>query len=243
MKFLIIEDNPQISQILNLTLKANWPDANLLSTFYGQEGVELARKELPDIIILDIMLPDIGGFEVLRQVRTFSAALVVILTAMGEEDNRIKGLQEGADDYIVKPFSTRELVARLQSLIRRQEMCQTPATATTASKIPEENNLVIDTLSQKATLGNRLLKIGPREYELLHLLVSSEGTAIPKRTLMKEVFPENAESDTRFVDVYIKKLREALGDAQQLIFDESTTGYKFSGKYSIVRGDLKSLDS
>jgi len=241
MKFLIIEDNPQISQILNLTLKANWPDANLLSTFYGQEGVELARKELPDIIILDIMLPDIGGFEVLRQVRTFSAALVVILTAMGEEDNRIKGLQEGADDYIVKPFSTRELVARLQSLIRRQEMCQT--TTTPATKVSNENNLVIDTLSQKATLGDILLKIGPREYELLHLLVSGEGMAIPKRTLMKEVFPENAESDTRFVDVYIKKLREALGDAQQLIFDESTTGYKFSGKYSIVRGDLKSLDS
>jgi len=241
MKILVIEDNPQISQILTMTLKANWSDATLLTTFYGLEGVELARKESPDIILLDLMLPDIDGFQVLRQIRVFSDALLVIITAKGDEENRITGIQDGADDYIVKPFSTRELAARLKSLIRRRDR----TTAAVTTKIINETTLVIDIVSQKATLGGKLLKIGPREYELLHLLVSSEGMVLTKRALTKEVFPENAESDTRFVDVYIKKLRETLGenpDNPKMILEEGTTGYKFVGLCSIVRGALKELD-
>ncbi len=127
MKILIIEDDPKIIEIVARTLETKWSEVDLLSTFYGEEGVELVKKELPDIIILDLMLPDADGFQVLRQIRSFSDVLLVILTARGEEDNRIRGLQEGADDYIVKPFSTGELVARMKSLIRRTEMTETTA--------------------------------------------------------------------------------------------------------------------
>ncbi len=244
MKILIIEDDPKIIEIVARTLETKWSEVDLISTFYGEEGVELVKKELPDIVILDLMLPDTDGFEVLRQIRSFSDVLLVILTARGEEDHRIRGLQEGADDYIVKPFSTGELVARMKSLIRRREMTET--TAAVARKPSTKNRLIIDTASQKASVGSSLLKIGPREYELLYLLVTNAGEALSKQVVMKEVFPENDESDTRFVDVYVKKLREALAenpDNPKMILNEGTEGYKFVGSYSMVRETLKEIES
>ena len=244
MKILIIEDDPEIIEIVARTFETKWSEVDLISTFYGDEGVELVKKELPDIVILDLMLPDTNGFEVLRQIRSFSDVLLVILTARGEEDHRIRGLQDGADDYIVKPFSVGELVARMKSLIRRREMTET--TAAVAGKPSTRSRLIIDTASQKASVGSSLLKIGPREYELLCLLVTNAGEVLSKQVLMKEVFPENDESDTRFVDVYIKKLREALGedpDNPKMILNEGTESYKFVGSYSMVREALKEIES
>jgi len=244
MKILIIEDDPKIIEIVARNLETKWSEVNLLSTIYGDEGLELVKKELPDIVILDLMLPDTDGFEVLRQIRSFSDVLLVILTARGEEDHRIRGLQDGADDYIVKPFSAGELVARMKSLIRRREIAET--TAAVAGKPSTRSRLIIDTASQKASVGSSLLKIGPREYELLYLLVTNAGEVLSKQVLMKEVFPENDESDTRFVDVYIKKLREALEenpDNPKMILNEGIEGYKFVGSYSMVREALKEIES
>jgi len=225
-------------------LETKWAEVSLASTFYGEEGVELAKKELPDIVILDLILPDVDGFQVLRRIRSFSDVLLVILTAKGEEDSRIRGLQEGADDYIVKPFLAGELVARMKSLIRRREMTET--TAAVARKPSTSRSLRIDFESQAVSVGSNLLKLGPRAYDLLHLLVTSKGTVLSKQVLMKAVFPENDESDTRFVDVYIKKLREQLEeypDNPKMILNEGTTGYKFVGSYTIVREALKEMES
>ena len=244
MKILIIEDNPKIIEIVARTLETKWSEVNLISTSYGDEGVELVKKHLPDIVILDLMLPDTDGFQVLGQIRRFSNVLLVILTARGEEDFRIRGLQEGADDYIVKPFSASELVARMKSLFRRREITET--TAAVAEKPPPKSRLVIDAANEMASIGGGLLKLGPRQYELLYLLVTHEGAVLSKQVLMKEVFPENDESDTRFVDIYIKKLREALGetpDNPKMIFNEGTEGYKFVGSYSMVREALKEIES
>jgi len=243
MKILIIEDDPKIIEIVTRTLETKWYEVNLISTFYGEEGVELVKKELPDIIILDLMLPDTDGFEVLWKIRSFSDVLLVILTAKGEEDNRIRGLQEGADDYIVKPFLAGELVARMKSLIRRREMTET--TAAVAMKPSTKSKLSIDTANETATIGGKLLRMGPRQYELLYLLVTNEGAMLPKQVIMKKVFSENDESDTRFVDVYIKKLREALEedpDNPKMILNEGTEGYKFVGSYSMVREALKETE-
>lgn len=241
-KVLLIEDNTEITETISQIIDLRWPEALLLSAKLGQTGLELARKELPDIIILDLGLPDIDGFQVLRQIRLFSDVLLVILTARGEEDYRIKGLQEGADDYIVKPFSAGELVARMKSLIRRREMTET--TAAVAKILPDKNNLIIDAASQTASLGSRLLKMGPRHYELLYLLTSNKGVVLSKQVLMQKVFPENDENDTRFVEVYIDKLREELGenlDNPKLILSEGT-GYKFVGTYTVVRRALKETE-
>jgi len=198
MKILIIEDDPKITEIVARNLETNWPEVNLLSTSNGGEGVDLVKNAVPDIVILDLMLPGIDGFEALRQIRDFSDVLLVILTARGEEDYRIRGLQQGADDYIVKPFSAGELVARMKSLIRRREMTET--TAAVAMKPSTKSKLIIDNESQKASIGGSLLKMGPRQYELLYLLVTNAGEVLSKHVLNKKVFPEN-ENATRFVDV------------------------------------------
>jgi DNA-binding response OmpR family regulator len=216
----------------------------LISTVYGEEGVELVKKELPDIVILDLMLPDTSGFQVLRQIRNFSDVLLVILTAKGEEDNRIRGLQEGADDYIVKPFSAGELVARMKSLIRRRDT--TKATGEIAAKA-FTRRLSIDFANQTVRVDGNFVKIGPSSYELLHLLVTNEGMGFSKQELMKKVFPEHTDdADTRIVDVFINKLRERLEEIPnnpKIIIDEGTTGYKFVGSYSVVREALKEIES
>jgi len=235
MKILIIEDDPSITDAVALVLKLRWSEADLLSTAYGKEGLKLIKQELPDIVLLDLALPDISGFEVLRQVRRFSDVLLIIVTARGEEDMRVRGLQEGADDYVVKPFSGTELVARMKSLIRRREL--TEATAV-AAKAPAKDVLIIDDANQTARVGSNLLKLSPREYELLYLLVTGKGAVLTKQILMRKVFPENAEEDTRFVDVYIGRLRETLGDNPEnpkVILSVGATGYRFVGSYAMAR--------
>ena len=243
MKILIIEDDHKIIELVTRTLRTAWVETNLLSTVYGEEGVELVKKEHPEIVILDLMLDDIDGFEVLRQIRLFSDVLVVILTARGDEDNKIRGLQEGADDYIVKPFSTGELVARMKSLIRRKDI--TEATATVAVK-PSTRRLSIDFANQKVSVGGNLLRLGPSTYELLYLLVTSEGAVLSKKTLMKKVFPERGDDcDTEIVDIFINKIRERLEvdpKNPKMILTDGTTGYKFVGSYSMVREALKETE-
>lgn len=243
MKILLIEDNPEVIEIMTLALETKWFEVSLISTLYGEEGVELAKKELPDIVILDLMLPDVNGFQVLQRIRSFSDVLLVILTAKGEEDNRIRGLQEGADDYIVKPFSASELVARMKSLIRRREITKTMAGV--AAK-PTSRQLSIDFENETATVGGQLLRMGPNHYKLFHILVTNKGVAISKQEFLKKVFPEHDENDTRIVDVYINKLREQLEEYPnnpKIIIDDGTTGYKFVGSYSTVREALKEIES
>ena len=230
MKVLLIEDNSEIVDIVTITLQLRWAEVTLISTFLGNEGVELAKTEQPDLIMLDLGLPDIDGFQVLRQIRDFSDVPVVILTVRGEEMDKIKGLELGADDYIIKPFSPGELLARMKALLRRSSMSKTTGNVDGKSSVPSiKGKLRIDFTSGEVSIGDRLLKLGPREYELLHLLVTNEGAALSKQALLKKVFPEH-EGDNRFVDVYINKLREKLEEnpeKPQMILSEGEIGYKF----------------
>jgi len=230
MKVLLIEDNSEIVDIVTITLQLRWAEVTLISTFLGKEGVELAKIEQPDLIMLDLGLPDIDGFQVLRQIRDFSDVPVVILTVRGEEMDKIKGLELGADDYITKPFSPGELLARMQALLRRSSVSKATGNGDDKSSVPSiKGKLRIDFTSGEVSIGDRLLKLGPREYELLHLLVTNEGVVLSKQALLEKVFPEQG-GDTRFVDVYINKLREKLGenpDNPQMICKEGETGYKF----------------
>jgi len=230
MKVLLIEDNSEIVDIVTITLQLRWAEVTLISTFLGNEGVELAKTEQPDLIMLDLGLPDIDGFQVLRQIRDFSDVPVVILTVRGEEMDKIKGLELGADDYIIKPFSPGELLARMKALLRRSSMSKTTGNVDGKSSVPSiKGKLRIDFTSGEVSIGDRLLKLGPREYELLHLLVTNEGVVLSKQALLKKVFPEH-EGDNRFVDVYINKLRGKLEEnpeKPQMILNEGEIGYKF----------------
>jgi DNA-binding response OmpR family regulator len=230
MKVLLIEDNSEIVDIVTITLQLRWAEVTLISTFLGNEGVELAKTEQPDLIMLDLGLPDIDGFQVLRKIRDFSDVPVVILTVRGEEMDKIKGLELGADDYITKPFSPGELLARMKALLRRSSMSKTTGNGDGKSSVPSiKGKLRIDFTSGEVSIDDRLLKLGPREYELLHLLVTNEGAVLSKQALLKKVFPEQ-KGNTRFVDVYINKLREKLEEnpgEPRMILKEGETGYKF----------------
>jgi len=229
MKVLIIEDDPEIIDVVALTLELKWPDVSLISTFLGEKGVELAQKELPDIIILDLGLPDITGFDVLKQIRAFSDVPLVILTVRGEEMDKVRGLELGADDYMVKPFSPGELLARLKALLRRGQMPEIKAKV--GDKLFVKGKLRIDFTSREVSVGNKLVKLGPREYDLLYMLVTNAGVVVLNQKLLEEVFPEH-RGDTQFLDVYIKKLRERLEedpDSPEMILSEGGIGYKFVG--------------
>ncbi|MFC1976773.1 response regulator transcription factor [Chloroflexota bacterium] len=229
MKVLLIEDDPGIIDVVTLTLELRWSDVNLTSTFSGEKGVELVKTELPDLIILDLGLPDTDGFQVLRRIRAFSDVPVVILTVRGEELDKIRGLELGADDYILKPFSPGELLARMQALLRRSHA--TEATAKVGDRPSIRGKLRIDFSSREVSLGNKALKLGPREYDLLYHLVTNEGKVLSNEMLLQEVFPEH-EADTTFLNVYIRKLRERLEDDPgnpRMILNEGDIGYKFVG--------------
>lgn len=230
MKVLLIEDSTEIVDIVAITLKLRWPEVTLVSSFLGKEGVKLVKKELPDIVVLDLGLPDMDGFQVLRSIREFSDVPLVILTVRGDEMDKIRGLELGADDYIVKPFSPAELLARLKALLRRSQVSKTSAKAD--DKLPTlfiKGRLRIDLTSQEVSIDDKLLKLGPREYDLLYCLVTNEGEVVSNQMLLEKVFPENKD-DIRLLEVYMKKLREKLKvnpDDPEIILNEGGMGYKF----------------
>lgn len=240
MKILIIEDNTEIIDIVAVTLQLRWPEIELISCSLGKRGVELVEKEKPDVVLLDLGLPDIDGFQVLRSIREFSNIPVVILSVRGEEMHKIRGLELGADDYIVKPFSPGELLARLKAVIRRYELTEHIAKPGNIGNIGKtvirapvptiRGNFRIDFASQQVSIGDKLLRLGPREYELLHILVAADGKVVPDKALLEKVFPEDKE-DPRFLELYMKKLVEELElDAEKPeIIAREGEGFKFIG--------------
>ena len=229
MKVLLIEDDPEIIESVSLVLEFRWPEANLISTFFGQKGVELAREERPDVVILDLGLPDTDGFQVLRQIRGFSDVPLVILTVMGEEMNKIKGLELGADDYIVKPFSPGEFLARVRAAVRRS---QRPETMPEVVEKPFlRGRLRIDFASREVSVGDKLLKLSPSEFSLLYELVTNEGKVLSNQTLLERVWGSERTADIQYLKVYIQRLREKLEKEPgnpTMILDEGQ-GYKFVG--------------
>jgi len=227
MKVLIVEDNNEIIDIVAQTLALRWPEASLISTTFGETGVELAKKELPDLIILDLGLPDVNGFQVLREIRGFSDVPVVILTVRGDEIDKIRGLEMGADDYIVKPFSPGEFLARLKTALRRSQMTKTTTKVTGKPFI--SGSLRIDFQSREISVGGKLMKLSPSEYDLLYLLVTNEGLVLSKQMLLENVWGPEHVADTEYVEVYIKSLKEMLAKEPGhplTILDEGEAGYK-----------------
>jgi DNA-binding response OmpR family regulator len=227
MKVLLIEDDSTIIESVKITLQLRWPEANLISTFLGEKGIQLARQEHLDLVILDLGLPDTDGFTVLHQIRTFSDVPVVILTVMGDEMNVIKGLELGADDYITKPFSPGEFLARLKAVTRRSEPHE--STNAVGDKPYFRGKLRIDVSTQEVSVGGNILKLSPREFELLSFLEANAGKVLSNQVLLEEVFPEQS-NDVRFLKVYMNKLIEKLEedpDTPKIILNEGGQGYKF----------------
>jgi DNA-binding response OmpR family regulator len=198
---LVVDDEEPIRQLVHGYLAREQMD--VLSAGDGQAGLELARRENPDVVVLDVMLPGIDGVEVCRQLRTFSDAYVLMLTARGEEVDRIVGLSVGADDYMVKPFSPRELVARVKALLRR------PRTTATAAAAP---GLGVDLGRRRVTVDGEPVELTFLEFEVLAALAREPGLVLTRQQLLDRVWGHDYVGDDHLIDVHVGKLRRKLGD-------------------------------
>jgi two-component system OmpR family response regulator len=205
-KVLIVEDDQTLVEVLKYNLAKE--GYQTLSAFDGVSGLEIARQDKPDLIILDLMLPGLSGFEVCRILRQETAVPILILTAKTAEVDKVLGLELGADDYLTKPFSLRELLARVRALLRRSEIVATKSTQGT--KLLRADDLVVDLNRHEATLHGSPLNLKPKEFELLAFLVQNKGRAFSREQLLEDIWEYEYEGDTRTIDVHIRWLREKI---------------------------------
>ncbi len=239
-KILIIEDEEGIIHLLNLYLK----DAgyNVVAARDGADGLALHAREHPDLVVLDIMLPAIDGFEVCRRIRAWSKTPILMLTARSSEDDRINGLELGADDYLVKPFSPRELVSRVRAILRRTgtgnmdapEMHATPGseTQTTTNNILRFPGLTIDLLARRVEINGYEVALTPTEFDLLALLAKSPDRVFTREMLMNKVWGYDYLGDGHTIDVHISALRKKIEIDPELRYIKTVwrVGYRFEVK-------------
>jgi len=223
-KILVIDDDNQLTTLLDEFFSSF--NYKVITQNNPLEGIVYLEKNTVDIIILDIMMPEIEGFQVLRKIREFSSIPVIMLTARGEVTDKIVGLELGADDYLAKPFEPRELLARVQSIIRRS---QTPDSM--VDKI-EFENLLIDKLKQEIFLEGELVQLSTTEYQALILFVEHPGKTLDREFLVENLRGITWQSYDRSVDVLVSRLRQKLGETPsktRFIKTIHGTGYKFIG--------------
>ena len=204
-RILLIEDEQSISEPLAEALEREGFD--VVSAATAAEGREAFRTRAPDLVLLDVMLPDGDGRDVLRDIRSTSRTPVVMLTARGEEMDRVLGLELGADDYITKPFSAAELIARLRAVLRRTEP---PPPA--EQQVLEAGDVRVDLDRRLVTRGEQAVDLTVKEFELLRVLVENAGRLVKREALMSEVWDPNWWGSTKTLDVHVSALRKKLGD-------------------------------
>ena len=219
---LIVDDNEQILKILTQYVEnEGWP---YLTARSGEEALSLFDAASPSIILLDVMLPGIDGLEVCRRIRTVSGVPILMITARDEDADRILGLDIGADDYIVKPFDTKELVARIKAVLRRFQAVDTP------DKELSFPGLTINISQYTVTYLGRQMEMPPKELELLHFLASHPNTVFTREQLLEQVWGYDFFGDSRTVDVHVKRLRDKLPGCEKHGWGITTIwrrGYKF----------------
>jgi DNA-binding response OmpR family regulator len=221
-KVLLIDDDARLSDLLRAYFERF--DLELVSATHPADGLKLLASTSPDLVILDVMLPDMDGFEVCRRVRKDSQVPIIMLTARGEVTDRIVGLELGADDYLPKPFEPRELVARIQNVLRRTGDTAPP------SKTMTFGELTIDTSARSAILAGQTLDLTTMEYELLILLAAKPGHAFTRDEILNGLRGIDAQLFSRSVDILVSRLRQKLQDtAKQPRFIKTVwgTGYTF----------------
>lgn len=223
MKVLIIEDDPATVETISLSFQVGWPEAKVISTKLGEEGIGLVEQETPDLVILDLGLPDIDGFEVLKGIRLFSNVPVIILTVRGEEADVVKGLEWEADEYIVKPFRQLELLARVRSIIRKQHYIK-------GELYLNCGPFQFDISRRKLKHGKKVVNLTSTESLILYHLVINSGRAVTLSSLAQEVWGDDYTGAAEAIRVYIRHLREKIEpnpDKPQLIVTKPGVGYTF----------------
>jgi two-component system KDP operon response regulator KdpE len=223
-RILVVDDEERMVRFIRLNLEHD--GFQVSEAFNGRQAVQKLRDVNPDLILLDVMMPDLDGFEVLEMVREISNVPVVMLTAKGEEDDRVRGLELGADDYVTKPFSPRELVSRVRAVLRRTE----GASGSMHGLIEVDERLKIDFDRREVWLEGKIVKLRPTEYRLLFHLVQNAGWVVSHDQLLAKVWGYEYRDEPHYVRLYINYLRQKLEkDAAnpKYILTERGVGYRF----------------
>lgn len=228
-KILIVDDDNNIAELISLYLTKECFDTLIVGD--GESALEALKTFQPNLILLDLMLPGIDGYEVCRSVRSSSNIPIIMLSAKGEIFDKVLGLELGADDYMEKPFDTKELVARVKAVLRRYKQTSTGGEQSDQAKKVEYKDLVINLTNYSVFYRGKVVEMPPKELELLYFLASSPNQVFTREQLLDQIWGYEYIGDTRTVDVHIKRLREKISDHEE--WGLSTVwgiGYKFEVK-------------
>ncbi len=220
---LVVDDEPRMIGFIRMNLELE--DHQVIEAHNGLEALDALRKQLPDLLILDVMMPDLDGFETLRMLREFSDIPVIMLTAKGEENDKVLGLELGADDYITKPFGPRELSSRIKALFRRLEK---PSTAEAILRV--DDRLSVDFNQRQVIVDGAAVKLRPTEYRLLYHLIRNAGWTVPHDQILQKVWGYEYRDEAHYVRLYVNYLREKIEEDPsnpRYIITERGVGYRF----------------
>lgn len=223
-KILIIDDEKSIQKLLMLTLNAS--NYAVLQAFTAQEGLQLISTNYPNLVLLDLALPDMDGREFLDKLRNWSKIPVIIISSRDNETSKIELLENGADDYVTKPFSTGELLARIRAALRRSEIDNID------SQILESDNLKIDLINHLVYIDDMELKCTPKEFELLKLFMKHKGKVLTYNWLLKEIWGIGYQQETHYLRIFVNQLRQKIEKNPSKpirIRTETSIGYRFVG--------------
>ncbi len=223
-KILVVDDEERMVRFIRMNLEHD--GFIVADALNGKQAIQKMRDVNPDLILLDVMMPDMNGFEVLETIREVTNVPVIMLTAKGEEDDRVRGLEKGADDYVTKPFSPRELVSRVKAVLRRTE----GATGSMHGLIEVDERLKIDFDRREIWLEGKLVKLRPTEYRLLFHLVQNTGWVVSHDQLLQKVWGYEYRDEPHYVRLYINYLRQKLEQEPanpKYILTERGVGYRF----------------
>jgi len=223
-KILVVDDEPQIIKFIAMNLELE--GFSVISACDGYEALEKVTREMPDLVILDVMMPDMDGFETLKRIRELSSLPVIFLSVRGQEFDRVHGLDLGADDYMTKPFSPRELVSRIRAVLRRTEARSLAST----SEIVVDDDLSINFDRRKVKVRGREIQLRPTEHRLLYQLVSNAGKLLSHETLLSRVWGPEYRDEDHYVRLYITYLRQKIEEDPKnpkYILSERGLGYRF----------------
>lgn len=223
-RILVVDDEKGLVKIIHLNLEQDGFD--VVEAYNGSQAMDKLRTTLPDLVLLDVMMPDMDGFTVLKMIRQIGSIPVIMLTAKSEEDDKIKGLELGADDYVTKPFSPRELTSRIRAVLRRGDFSQDEE----SGKIVVDDRLTIDFDRHEVWVDGELVQLRPTEYRLLYHLVQNAGWVLTHDQILNKVWGYEYENEPHYVRLYINYLRKKLEvdpANPKYILTERGVGYRF----------------
>lgn len=219
-KILVVDDEFRIREIIKKY--ANFEGHKVTEAVDGMSAIEICNKETFDIIIMDVMMPELDGFSACKEIRKHCNTPIIMLSARGEEYDKIHGFELGIDDYVVKPFSPKELMMRVNAVLKRSNGADTPS-----QDVFKYKNLVVDFTARIVTVNGERIDMTPKEYELFFYMVKNKGIALTREKLISEVWGYDFFGDDRTLDTHIKLLRKSLGEYSKCIVTLRGVGYRF----------------